>query len=65
VARHSLRGLCETCRHGRVVEARRSSFLMCTRGLSDPGYPKYPVLPVRACRGYEPSAPPEPSGEVS
>jgi hypothetical protein len=25
---------------------------MCTRGLTDPAYPKYPRLPVRACPGY-------------
>jgi hypothetical protein len=47
-------GLCETCRHARLVTARRSTFVLCGRGLTDPAYPKYPPLPVRACAGCEP-----------
>ena len=27
---------------------------MCMRALTDPSYPKYPVLPVRVCRGVDP-----------
>lgn len=34
----------------------RSAFVLCTRGLTDPGFPKYPALPVTACRGYEAAA---------
>ncbi|MBA3306077.1 MAG: hypothetical protein H0U25_09150 [Thermoleophilaceae bacterium] len=47
-------GLCEACRHQRVIRnTRGSSFSMCGRAKSDPDYPKYPRLPVRECRGYE------------
>lgn len=46
-------GLCETCRWRRDVPAAASVFVMCRRGLNDPTFPKYPVLPVRRCRGYE------------
>lgn len=38
----------------RLVPAPRTTFVMCTRGLTDPAYPKYPPLPVRACAGVEP-----------
>ena len=47
-------GLCEHCRHARRIPAARSTFVLCARGLSDPAYPKYPVLPVRRCAGVEP-----------
>jgi hypothetical protein len=33
---------------------RGSVFYMCQRSLTDPGFPKYPRLPVVQCRGYEP-----------
>lgn len=33
---------------------------MCTRALADPTFPKYPVLPVRVCRGVDPVALPVP-----
>jgi len=48
-------GLCDLCRHQRVIRnTRGSSFSMCGRAKTDPGYPKYPRLPVLECRGYEP-----------
>jgi hypothetical protein len=48
-------GLCPTCLHARVVpSARGSRFLMCARAKDDPGYAKYPRLPVVECPGYEP-----------
>ena len=48
-------GLCARCGHARVVESRRGSrFWMCTRSRTDPRFPRYPVLPVLACRGFEP-----------
>lgn len=37
-----------------------STFIMCTRGLTDPDYRKYPPLPVLACRGFDPA--PAPAG---
>ncbi len=30
-------------------------FLRCTLADRDAAFPKYPVLPVRECAGYEPS----------
>jgi hypothetical protein len=33
---------------------RGSVFLLCEKALNDPGFAKYPRLPVLACRGYEP-----------
>jgi hypothetical protein len=53
VARTVDSGLCRLCIWSRQVSAAVSTFTMCTRGLTDPAYPKYPVLPVAACRGYE------------
>lgn len=49
-------GLCEACRWRRDVRGAASTFVMCTRGLTDPAFAKYPVLPVRQCRGYAPAA---------
>jgi hypothetical protein len=47
-------GLCADCLHARRVEsARGSRFFLCGRAASDPFFPKYPRLPVLACRGYE------------
>ena len=47
-------GLCRHCVRCRVVTTDRSRFLLCERSLTDPRYPKYPVLPVLSCQGYEP-----------
>jgi len=47
-------GLCETCRHQKVIRnTRGSSFSMCERSKTDPCYPKYPRLPVVECTGFE------------
>jgi hypothetical protein len=40
--------LCHRCRHVRLVEAARSTFLMCTH----PDLPKYGPQPVVSCRGF-------------
>jgi hypothetical protein len=45
-------GLCDRCRHQRLVPTRRSVFSMCLRSREDPAYPRYPVLPVRECAGF-------------
>jgi hypothetical protein len=47
-------GLCDTCEHQKLVRTRRGSvFSMCLRHRTEPErYPKYPRLPVLACRGY-------------
>ena len=48
------RGLCGTCVNGREVRNRRGSvFILCEKSKEDPRFPKYPQLPVLACRGYE------------
>jgi hypothetical protein len=47
-------GLCDSCAHQRIVRnTRGSSFSLCERSRTDPGFPRYPRLPVRTCRGYE------------
>lgn len=46
-------GLCDRCAHARTVASRRSTFLACGRAATDPAYPRYPRLPVRACPGFE------------
>jgi hypothetical protein len=52
-------GLCDRCRHQRLVaNTRGSRFSLCERSRSDPGYPKYPRLPVRSCAGFESRRPP-------
>ena len=48
-------GLCSACRYSRlIVTARGSEFRLCERSATDPAYPRYPVLPVRRCEGFEP-----------
>ena len=48
-------GLCNTCRHQRIVSnTRGSSFSFCERSKEDPRFAKYPRIPVLACPGYEP-----------
>jgi hypothetical protein len=51
-------GLCATCVHQKIIRSGRgSTFSMCLRSRQDPAFPKYPRLPVTACRGYEPQGP--------
>ena len=47
-----LAGLCETCRHARVVTSRLTRFTLCERSFTDRRYPRYPRLPVRECDGF-------------
>jgi len=47
-------GLCDTCRHQRIVRTGRgSTFSLCERSRTEPEYPKYPRLPVERCAGYD------------
>ena len=47
-------GLCGACRASRiVVSGRGSTFRLCERSATDARYPRYPVLPVLACPGFE------------
>ncbi len=45
-------GLCRNCRHAREVPATMASYWLCKRSASDPSFPRYPALPIRACRGF-------------
>lgn len=55
-------GLCATCRHLRLLASPRSVFVRCARAKVDPGYVRYPRLPVLACPGHEPEAAQERGG---
>lgn len=46
-------GLCDGCRHRRLVGSARSTFLRCGRADTDPAFPRYPRLPVVACAGFD------------
>jgi predicted CoA-binding protein len=46
-------GLCADCRHSQQVPAPRAMYWLCRRAATDPSFPKYPRLPVRACRGFQ------------
>jgi hypothetical protein len=51
-------GLCATCLHHVVITSDRGSrFVRCGRARVDPRFPRYPVVPVRRCDGYEAAAP--------
>jgi hypothetical protein len=45
-------GLCASCEHLRLLASRRSVFVRCGLAATDPRFPRYPPLPVVACRGY-------------
>jgi hypothetical protein len=46
-------GLCGTCVNARRIETRTGSvFVLCEKSRTDPAFPRYPRLPVLACRGY-------------
>jgi len=53
-------GLCESCRHQRLVRnTRGSTFSLCERSKTEPDrYPRYPRLPVIRCAGHERRATP-------
>ena len=53
-------GLCDSCRHQRIVRnTRGSEFSLCERSRTDADYPRYPPLPVVSCKGYQPRAKPD------
>lgn len=46
-------GLCDTCRHARVITNRRGSrFIYCGLSETDERFVRYPILPVERCAGY-------------
>jgi len=50
-------GLCAACVHARIIAGARSSFIRCGLADSDPGFPRYPSLPVHSCAGFTRVAP--------
>jgi hypothetical protein len=53
-------GLCDSCRHQRLVPNTRGSvFSLCERSRTDDRYPRYPPIPVLACPGFEQAGPGE------
>ncbi|MFN8175080.1 MAG: hypothetical protein U0T02_08440 [Solirubrobacteraceae bacterium] len=55
MTRRPAAGLCDRCRHQRLVRnTRGSEFSLCERSRTESEYPRYPRLPVAECRGYEP-----------
>jgi len=47
-------GLCDSCIHQRLVRNTRGSvFSLCERSQTQDAYPRYPKMPVLACRGHE------------
>lgn len=46
-------GLCRSCDWSRTILSHRgSTFWLCRASVSYPGMPKYPPLPVLACRAW-------------
>ena len=56
-------GECGTCRYRSLVSSRRSVFLRCGLSDLDPGFGRYPELPVRGCSGFEAEERDEPRSE--
>jgi len=50
-------GLCRSCAHLRLLASSRSVFVRCGLAETDPAFPRYPPLPVLACRGYRRASP--------
>jgi hypothetical protein len=47
-------GLCSDCMFSRRITSDRGSvFIQCELSFTDPGFAKYPRLPVRSCSGYQ------------
>ena len=56
-------GLCDSCAHQKLIgNTRGSVFSLCLRSRTDPGFPRYPRVPVAACPGYEPGDGDRPEG---
>lgn len=46
-------GLCGTCVHARRIESAKASvFLLCRLATVNPGFARYPALPVLHCSGF-------------
>ena len=60
-------GLCSVCRFAQTQRsARGGTFWRCLRADEDPGFLRYPPLPVRRCAGFAPlpgvTVPPDVAG---
>jgi hypothetical protein len=44
----------------RITSGKGGTFWLCRLAERDPSFPKYPILPVLRCRGYEPAVAGEP-----
>ena len=54
-------GICDECRHQRLVPNTRGSvFSLCERSREDPRFPRYPQIPVLSCPGFQPEQGPPP-----
>jgi hypothetical protein len=55
VAERISAGLCDSCRHQKLIHnTRGSTFSMCLRTKSEPDrFPRYPRVPVLECPGHE------------
>lgn len=59
-------GLCDRCRHQKLIgNTRGSTFSMCLRSKDDPAFPKYPRIPVAACPGFEEREPGQEAGDAA
>jgi hypothetical protein len=51
-------GLCERCVHVQHVSSSRGSrFYLCRLSVTDSRFPRYPVIPVLQCAGYQAAEP--------
>jgi hypothetical protein len=56
-------GLCDRCRHQRVIRnTRGSEFSLCELSKTDPDFPRYPRLPVLECTGFRERPDPQQEG---
>lgn len=47
-------GLCSACQHHRVIRSDSGAgYILCKLAKTDPGFAKYPRLPVLECPGFE------------
>jgi hypothetical protein len=58
-------GLCASCLQARTITSGKgATFWLCGKSKTDPRFPKYPVLPVLECSGYEPGSDKTPAQEL-
>jgi predicted CoA-binding protein len=50
-------GLCGSCAHAKRVPTDQTTYWLCRRSAEDASFEKYPRLPMRGCRGWEPGTP--------